>query len=202
MRALSAGILLFSLANRSTAQTDKITVAYTSSYEKEYKKDYTGAMVPLKEIFDSKSYELNLRLGWLAYEAGQYKESMAYYQTCTELMPYSIEAKLGMAYPAYALGNTSKVISQYENILVIDPDNSTANYKLGMIFYEKKDYASASKYFEKMVNLYPFTYDSLLMYAWTNYQLGKTREAKVLFTKVLWLYPTDKSALEGLSLIK
>jgi len=40
------------------------------------------------------------------------------------------------------------------------------------------------------------------MFAWTNLKLGKTREAQVLFNKVLMLSPDDKSALEGLSLIK
>ena len=69
--------------------------------------------------------------------------------------------------------------------------------------YEKnKDYTSAYKYFEKVVNLYPFGYDALLMYAWTNFQTGKTREAKILFNKVLMLSPGDTSALEGLGLIK
>jgi len=38
--------------------------------------------------------------------------------------------------------------------------------------------------------------------AWTSFQQGKYREAKVLFNKVLMYSPDDKSALEGLSLIK
>ena len=57
-------------------------------------------------------------------------------------------------------------------------------------------------YFKKDVDLYPFTYDYLLMYAWTSFQLGKSREAKVLFNKVLMLSPEDTSALEGLGLIE
>jgi len=194
--------LLICTLSTSWAQTDKTTAAFTTSYEKEYKKEYAAALASMKEVYDTKSYELNLRMGWLSYEAGQNKESMGYYQLATDLMPYAIEAKLGMTYPAYALGNTTLLLSQYEKILAIDPQNTTANYKLGLIYYDKKDYAAANKYFEKVVNLYPFTYDALLMYAWTNYRLGKNREAKVLFTKVLWLYPTDKSALEGVGLIK
>jgi Flp pilus assembly protein TadD len=50
--------------------------------------------------------------------------------------------------------------------------------------------------------MYPFSYDGLLMYAWTNYQLGKFADAKILFNKVLLLSPADKSAKEGLGLIK
>jgi TolA-binding protein len=73
---------------------------------------------------------------------------------------------------------------------------------MGLIEYNNKRYTGAYKYFEKVVNLYPFGYDALLMFAWANFQLGKTREAKVLFQKVILISPGDKSALEGLSLIK
>jgi hypothetical protein len=40
------------------------------------------------------------------------------------------------------------------------------------------------------------------MMAWTSLKMGKMREAKVLFNKVLLLSPDDESAIEGLSLIK
>ena len=186
----------------ANAQTDKLADAFSLSYQLETKADYANAIKTLKELYDERSYELNLRLGWLSYEAGLFTESQAYYEKAIMLMPYSVEAKLGYVYPASALGNWDKVMAQYIGILAIDPQNTTVNYRLGNIYYGKKDYANAYKYFEKVVNLYPFGYDALIMYAWANYQTGKTREAKVLFNKVLLVSPGDKSALEGLSLIK
>ena len=42
----------------------------------------------------------------------------------------------------------------------------------------------------------------MLMSAWTNYFLGNKNEAVTLFNKTLLYSPNDKSALEGLSLIK
>lgn len=186
----------------ANAQTDKLAEAFSKSYQLETKADYSNAIKTLKDVYDEKSYEINLRLGWISYEAGLFTESQAYYEKAISLMPYSIEAKLGYVYPASALGNWDKVIAQYNSILVIDPQNTTVNYRLGNIYYGKKDYQNAYKHLEKVVNLYPFGYDALLMYAWSNYQLGKTREAKVLFGKVLLASPNDKSALEGLSLIK
>lgn len=186
----------------SAQNQDAILKAFTKSYELEKKADYTTAISTMKEVYDKTSYEINLRLGWLSYEAGQYKESLTYYQLAEEIMPYSLEAKLGYAYPDAALGNMDDVISLYQKILADDPKNISVNYKLGYVYYDKKDYQNALKYFEKVVNLYPFGYDGLLMYAWTNYQLGKTREAQVLFNKVLMLSPDDKSATQGLGLIK
>jgi len=56
-------------------------------------------------------------------------------------------------------------------------------------------------YFQKLTELYPFDYDGLLMYAWTNLKLGKTREAQALFDKVLLRSPRDTSALHGLQLL-
>jgi len=73
---------------------------------------------------------------------------------------------------------------------------------MGSILYGKKEYADADKYLEKVVNLYPFDYDSNILYAWTQYRLGKFREAQVLFHKVLMIRPNDPSALEGIGLIK
>lgn len=180
----------------------KIQTAFRESYSQEYLGDYADAIQLMKNVYDENSYEINLRLGWLTYMAGFFTESTSYYQKCIELKPLSIEAKFGFTYPASAMGNWEQVKKQYNDILKIDPQNSIANYKLGSIYYGAEDYTSALKYFEKVVNLYPFDYDGLNMYAWTNLKLGKFREAEVLFNKMLMYQPNDKSAIQGLSEIK
>lgn len=176
--------------------------AFNNSYTFEYNGEYTKAVEAIKKGYDEKSYGINLRAGWLNYEAGLYIESQNYYKKAIALKPNSIEAKLGYIYPATALGNMDQVIEQYKKILEIDPQNSTANYKIGLIFYDRKDFQSAYNYFEKVVNLYPFGYDALLMYAWSNYQLGKKKEAKILFKNTLLLSPYNQSAIDGLGLTK
>jgi tetratricopeptide (TPR) repeat protein len=186
----------------SFAQQDKLTQAFAKSYQLEKNADYKGAITTLKEQYGDGSYDLNLRLGWLTYMNAQYNESMTYYGKAIAQMPYSIEAKLGYVNPASALGMWDRVTDQYMKILAIDPQNTSVNYRMGMIHYNKKDYKNAYRFFEKVANLYPFDYDNTLMYAWTNFQLGKLREAKLLFQKVLLISPDDKSALEGLYLIK
>jgi tetratricopeptide (TPR) repeat protein len=117
-------------------------------------------------------------------------------------MPLSVEARLGYVLPASSAGNWDQVITRYNEILKLDPNHYTVNYRMGLIYYGRKDYQTAYRYFEKILNLYPFDYDALLMTGWTNFQLGKLREAKVLFQKVLLNRPGDSSATEGLSLIK
>lgn len=180
----------------------KLTAAFSDSYAKEKSGKYGDAATALKTYYDANSYEINLRLGWLTYLQGQFTESMGYYNKAIDLMPYAIEPRLGLVLPASSLGNWDMVIAQYSKILTIDPNNTVTLYRLGLISYDRKDYNQAYKYFEKVVNLYPFDYQSVVMLAWTNYKLGKTREAKILFNKALLYYPEDASAKEGLSLIK
>ncbi|MCP3933704.1 MAG: tetratricopeptide repeat protein [Bacteroidetes bacterium] len=184
------------------AQNGSLQKAFQESYELEEQGEYTQAISKVKNVYLETSYEANLRLGWLHYSAGLFTDAMAYYQKCMDLYPMSIEAKFGYALPASALGHWDKVLTQYQSILKIDHQNTKANYYAGQIYYGRLDYGTAEKYFEKVVNLYPFDYDSLLMLGWTKYFLGKSSEAKVLFKKVLLYDPADESAKEGLSLLK
>ena len=195
-------IILVSTSIISFSQNSDLQKAFTESYRLEATGEYKKAGETLKKVYQESSYETNLRLGWLNYSAGLFTESMAFYQKAIDLMPYSIEAKFGLINPAAALGNWNIVIKTYEKIIQLDQKNSTANYRLASIYYGKKDYSSAYKYYQTVVNSYPFDYDATLMFAWTNYMLGKSREAKILFNKVLLISPNDASALEGLSLIK
>ncbi|MFX4439369.1 tetratricopeptide repeat protein, partial [Acinetobacter baumannii] len=89
-----------------------------------------------------------------------------------------------------------------EDILKIDAQNVTANYWAGVMQYNRKKYEQAARHFEKVVNLYPFDYDSNHMLAWTYLNLGKNNDAKTLFNKALLIRPADSSSLEGLSKIK
>ncbi len=175
--------------------------AFKESYEYEGKGQYTDAINVLKNVYNENLYEINLRLGWLYYLNKQYDESVLYYQKAINLLPYSIEAKFGIVNPLAAQEKWDKVAEQYVAILSTDPQNTIANYRLGLNYYYKADYTNAYKQFEKVVNLYPFDYSSVLMYAWSNYMLGKKKEAELLFNKVLLLSPDDKSALEGLGLL-
>jgi tetratricopeptide (TPR) repeat protein len=192
--------LLTSVAYSQDLTSMKDAFANSSTYEEN--KEYSKAIAEILTVYDAASYETNIRLGWLYYEYGSYTTSAQYYAKAIALMPYSIEARLGYVLPQKALGNWDLVKAAYEVILKIDPMNSYANYNMGLINYNNKDYQTAYTYLEKIANLYPFDYDITMLYGWTNYQMGKLREAKILFTKALLITPGDESATQGLSLIK
>lgn len=175
--------------------------AFQNSYIQEATGEYLAAISSLKKVYDDKSYEINLRLGWLTYQSGGFTESKAYYLKAVTLMPYSLESRFGLVLPLAALGNWTEVIAQYHKILEISPNNSIVLHRLGLIYFGKGDYETAREYFDKVVNLYPFDYDGLTMLAWTYLKLNNLRESKVLFQKALLNTPTGTSAEEGLDLL-
>ena len=202
LRSIILSLFVISFSSALNAQTPAEIEAFSKSYTQETNGEYSKAIQELKQVYNEASYPINLRLAWLSYSAGLFTESMAYYSKAINIMPYSVEARLGMVYPAGAIGNWTVVVNTYKKIIEIDAKNYTANYKLASIFYGRKEYSSATKYLETIVNLYPFDYSSTILYAWNNYQLGKTREAKLLFNKALMLSPNDASAKEGIELLK
>ena len=176
--------------------------AFSESYKLEYEKKYSDAIVALQKCYKEDNYEINLRLGWLSYNAKNYTNAEMYYDKASQLKPYSIESKLGLAKVLSAASKINKLTNIYQSILKIDVQNYTSNYWLGVIYYNQKRYELAIKYFEKIVNLYPFDFDANHMMGWTCYFLGRNNDAKLLFQKALLNQPNNASCLEGLSLIK
>ena len=64
-----------------------------------------------------------------------------YFSTAQKLKPYSEEARFGLILPKAALGKWDDVIQIYDNILEISPQNTVALYRLGLIYYGRKNKA-------------------------------------------------------------
>ena len=196
-------VLLIAAAITAYGQQEEVLQkAFADSYRYEQQADYRAAIAALQEAYQPDSYEINLRLGWLYYLLGDYPQSLKHYKVAMTLLPYSIEARLGYVLPLAAMGNWNEVVGIYESILQTDPQNTLANYRLGVIYYERGEYGRAKTYVEKVVNLYPFDYDSVLLLGWINLQMKDYRKAQVLFNKSLLIRPGDASARAGLRQIK
>ncbi len=181
---------------------EKTKAAFSQSYINEYNKKYSEAVQNIESVYSDQNYEMNLRLGYLQYLNAQYVKSCQYYEKAISLRPMSIEARLGYALPASSLGNWDKIKIKYEEILKLDENNSVVNYRMGLILYYEGNYEKAKTFFEKVVNFYPFDYDSLLMLGWCNLKIGKTSDAKLLFQKVLLYNPSDSSAMSGMLYVR
>ena len=195
-------LLLTIIALQTKAQTKEVLSAFSKSYDYEAIAKYDAAIGELNTVYNAASYETNLRLGWLNYLAGKTKESISFYQKAISLMPAATEPKWAIITVYTKTENWTEIEKTYLSILKLDTKNATANYNLGLIYYYRKDYFSAKKYFDVALNITPFGYNNMLMSAWANYFLGNKNEAKILFNKTLLYSPNDASALQGLSLIK
>ncbi len=197
-------LLIFILVpGESKAQNQQqLRDAFSASITQENNQRYGDAVRSLMGVYSARSYEINLRLGWLHYLNRNHSESITYYKRSIEIMPVAAEPLWGIINPYSAVEDWVNVERTYKSIIRFDPKNSKAHYYLGMIYYNRKNYTQAKKYFDVVLNLYPFDYGAMLMSGWTNLFLGNFADARVLFTKVLLNSPGDKSALDGLSLIK
>ncbi len=195
-------IVSFGFAKAQDTIPQKVISAFETSYIYETALQYTKAAGQIKAVYDTKSYEMNLRLGWLMYYSGSYIESSGYYKKAVALKPKSVEARLGYVLPLAALGSWDSVRVQYEQILKVDPMNTKVNYRMGLIYFYKADYKTAATYFKTAAELYPFDYDITLASAQNEAKLGNNLIAKALFTKVLIIEPNDSTALSGLKKVK
>ncbi len=198
----SIAIVLATTVLNVTAQNKELINAFSQSYDYEALQKYDAAINSINTVYNASSYETNLRLGWLNYIAGKSKDAVSYYQKAIQLMPAATEPLWAIINPLTVTQSWNEIEKTYLSILKLDPKSASANYNLGMIYYYRKDYVNAKKHFDVSLNLTPFNYNNMLMSGWTNYFLGNKNEAKTLFNKVLLYSPNDKSALEGLSLIK
>ena len=200
LKKVSITLLMLIIALQLRAQSDAaLQKAFRSSYNNENKKDYQAAISDITPYYSESNYEVNIRLGWLNYVNKNYNASQNYYLKAVNLKPNSIEAKFGYVKPLSFLQSWDKVLGQYNAIINIDPQNTQANYWAGVIYYNRKNFTEAIRYFKTVVNLYPFDYDGNHMLGWATLMAGKKQDARVFFNKALIIKPDDTSSIEGLS---
>jgi len=190
MKKQQITLTLFLLIGGFTFGQTTVAKAFSVSYQNEYNKNYVNAISVIDKIYDAKSYEINLRLGWLTYLNGDYLKSQTYYKNAMALNPLAIEAKLGYAYPTGALLNWEDVIKTYSSILLIDTKNYKANFNMATIYYNKKNFEKAKNYATTINKLYPFDFSTNLLLGKINISLGNLTIAKQYLNKALLYNPT------------
>jgi len=176
--------------------------AFRNSYNDELNKNYTAAINDVSPYYSDNNYEINIRLGWLHYLNQNYNASQSYYQKAIAIRPSSVEAKFGYVKPLSFLQSWDKVLQLYLDILKIDPENTQACYWAGVIYYNRKQYEPATKYFKVVATLYPFDYDGNHMLGWSLLMSGKKAEALAYFNMALLIKPGDESSTDGVNKCK
>ena len=197
MKNIFLAFLITASSHFATAQNEVVN-AFSSSYKFESFKQYDKAIGALKTVYDINSYEINVRLGWLNYLQGEYTESEKHYNQALTIQSKSIEALLGLTYPQAAMLNWKNLASTYAKVLLLDPKNKTANFRLGQIFYNKKQFKKAENNLELVCNSYPFDFDANVLMAQIKTKQGNISEAKEFYTKALLYNPDSIVILKAL----
>ena len=185
------------------AQKDELLIAFENSYTNEHNQELNKALENLEDVYENyeTNYELNLRLGWLSYLTENNNDSEKYYSTAMKLKPLALDAIYGHILPLLQQEKYNDVISLAEKALTVAPNDSRAEYYIGLANYYKKDYIKAENYLEKAINKYPFDLDINLILGWTKYALGKKNEAKVLFQVAQRHSPNNATVKSAIGLI-
>lgn len=191
---LCSTLLLFSVYAKSQQSTE---IAFSKSYAFEYETQYNKAIAVLNDVA-SDNYQINLRLGWLYFLNKDYVKSEAHYKKAIAFEPTSIEARFGYVLPLSAQGNWNIVLNTYLEILKIDPNNSVANYRTASIYFTRKDYVKSISHLSTVTKMYPFDYDSNLLFGKTLLAQGKNAEAKKYFEKAIEYNPQSEEAKSAL----
>jgi tetratricopeptide (TPR) repeat protein len=185
------------------AQNGELLNAFEKSYLYEKNQEYTKAVASLAVVYNKyqTNFETNLRLGWLHYLSGNLKESNIYYAKAIELKPMALEAIFGNILPLLAQGKYGNIEVLANKAISIAPNDSRAEYYIGLVSYYQKDYLKSERFFEKAINQYPFDLDLNLMLGWSKFALGKKNEAKALFQVAQRHSPNSAAVKTAIDLI-
>ncbi len=197
-RILTASIFLIAtlFACNSYADEDWIRQAYHDSIAAERVENYgkaIDAMLPVLRAYPE-VYTPNLRLGWLYYLDGRYRNSITHYEQAIKAYSASLEARNGLMLPLLAQQKYAEVEQQAYQVLNVDYYNYFANLRLIAALLGQKKYKLASDVALKMTAINPTSVEFLQLLAQGYYGLGETDKAAATFGDVAILDPGNQAA--------
>ena len=106
-----------------------------------------------RKLTNSKGYEPNMNLGWIAVKSGDYKLANECFQAAVDDRPASTEAKLGLAIALRGVKDYDRAGSLYDEIIKANPDLKAAYFNAATL-HEKytKNYSKALKYLDAFID--------------------------------------------------
>ena len=97
-----------------------------------------------------------IALGNAYFDAGQWKQAIRNYEQALLLDPSNADVITDMGTCYRNLGMPDRAIAEYERALKSEPAHQNALFNLGVVYgYDRKDYASAIRYWEQLLHVSP-----------------------------------------------
>jgi tetratricopeptide (TPR) repeat protein len=188
------------LLSANAAKADPADL-YRQSYALEAKGDYPAALARMREIAKSagSSYFVSLRVGWLAYLAGDYEAAEAGYREASAAKPAALEPKIGLTLVLFVAQRWKALETACKQVLSEDPKHATVRARLAASHYATGNYPDAAAGYRKLVDGFPGELDYQTGLGWALLRMGKREEALKVFRAVLAVSPDNPNALQGIA---
>ncbi len=140
-------VLLLATAAPATANaTDAYIAAFAKAASLERGGDPAAAAATMEELLPdyAEDYAVQLRIGWLHFQAGAYDKAEAAYGRAEEISDGATDARLGLAWTLLRLGRLEEAAHGFEAILEEAPENASAQQGLELARPEAPDGLTAS----------------------------------------------------------
>jgi tetratricopeptide (TPR) repeat protein len=191
---------LFLAASAAADETGDGAEQFQQSYEHEGAGKLKEALADLDGVPASRkdAYLTLARRGWLLYRLGVYDQSVESYQKAIEVLPKSVEPRLGILLPLQALRRWSEAEKTAKEVLRIDPNNYLAVLRLAYSVFNLHHYPMSTALYQKLKELYPSDVEVRSGLGWSLLKQGKSAEAAREFRELLSISPRHALAREGL----
>ncbi len=184
------------------AQDARSAGLFRESYALEAKRDYPAAMARVRDAraAGANAYFSAIRLGWLAYLAGDFQGSVASYTQAIAAEPRAIEAKIALTLPLMAQRNWRELERACAAVLAADGRNVLALARLGLAQYNAGNFTGAEGTYRRLSDDYPSELDYRTGLGWALLKQGKAGDGRSVLEAVLAVSPDNASAKAGLGI--
>ena len=161
------------------------------------------------------------RFGWAYYHLGRHDRSIEMFNIALERQPNKSNARLGLAYNYYRLGDYKEATRYLQQVLALNPEpvpivekiagtsaiapfemETTARTKLGRAYLLQGNYPEAIALFTQELERTLDQADAQDGLAWAYLKLNRLTEARTAFMKSIRLEPLNNLSHKGLALVK
>ena len=101
---------------------------------------------------DPGNAQLNLEMGNLLFDAGNFRESIGYYKRVLDSDPVDIAARIDLGVSYFNLGMIDSALVEMRKSLEIEPDHVKGLFNIGVIYYNMGENKLAQKYWQKLIS--------------------------------------------------
>jgi tetratricopeptide (TPR) repeat protein len=184
-------LALASLPAVASAQND---ARFAASYKLETEKRYDAAAAEIAALAESGNEFARLRLGWLAYQAGRYNDSINHYNIALQLNPNGIDGRLGITLPLLAQQRWQDAAGQARQVLQLSPWDYTAHVRLMVAEEGLKQWVTLETHARELSKIYPADATALIYLARARAWQRNMAGARQAYAQVLERFPGNEEA--------